>query len=139
MQGAVIVTPLYAALLVLWFLVLSVRVIQLRGRHQVSLGDADRPDLRRAIRGHANFAEYVPLALLLLLILELSRFSIYALHAIGIALVLARLLHGYAFAYTAQWKLGRSWGVALTFIVLAVEAVLCLYQTWRGHLLWFST
>ena len=139
MQGAVIVTPLYAALLALWFLVLSYRVIQLRGRHQVSLGDADTPELRRAVRGHANFAEYVPLALLLLLVLELSRFSIYILHAIGIALLVARLLHGYAFAYTAHWKLGRLWGIALTFIVLAVDFVLCLYQTWRGHLIWFST
>ena len=134
-----IVTPLYAALLVVWFLVLSLRVITLRGRHRVSLGDADRPDLRRAIRGHANFAEYVPLALLLLLVIELSRFSLYVVHVLGAALVIARLLHGYALAFTAEWKFGRMWGAALTFIVLAIEAVLCLYQTWRGHLIWFTT
>jgi uncharacterized membrane protein YecN with MAPEG domain len=139
MQGAMIVTPLYAALLALWFVLLSARVIQYRGRHKVSLGDADQPDLRRAIRGHANFVEYVPLALLLLLVLELSRMSLYLLHAIGVTLVIARLLHGYAFAYTAEWKFGRRWGMALTFIVLLVEAVLCLYQTWRGHLIWLTT
>ena len=134
-----IVTPLYAALLTVWFIVLSLRVIELRGRNRVSLGDGDRPDLRRAIRGHANFAEYVPIALLLLLILELSRFSIYVLHLIGIALVVARLLHGCALAYTAEWRFGRNWGAGLTFVVLAVEAVLCLYQTWRGHLIWLTT
>ena len=139
MQGAMIVTPLYAALLALWFLVLSMRVIQLRGRHRVSLGDGERPDLRRAIRGHSNFVEYTLLALLLLLVLELSRMSLYLLHAIGAALVIARLLHGYAFACTVEWKLGRAWGTALTLIVLVVEALLCLYQAWRGHLIWLTT
>ena len=134
-----IVTPLYAALLALWFILLSLRVIELRGRHRVSIGDGDRPDLRRAIRGHANFAEYAPLALLLLLILELSRFSIYIVHVLGAVLVIARLLHGYALGYTVEWKFGRTWGTALTFVVIAVEAVLCLYQAWRGHLIWFTT
>ena len=134
-----IVTPLYAALLTLWFIVLSLRVIKLRGHHRVSLGDADRPDLRRAIRGHANFAEYVPLALLLLLVIELSRFSLYVVHLIGAVLLIARLLHGYALAFTPEWKFGRVWGAALTFVVLVIAAVLCLYQTWRGHLIWLTT
>lgn len=139
MEGHPIVTPLYAALLALWFVVLSVRVISLRGRHHVSLGDEDRPDLRRAIRGHANFAEYVPLALLLLLILELSRFSIYVVHLLGAVLLVGRLLHGYAFAFTQQWKFGRAAGVVLTFAVLVLASILCLYQAYRGHLIWFAS
>ena len=134
-----IVTPLYAAILALWFVVLSLRVIDRRRGHRVSLGDGDQPELRRAIRGHANFAEYVPLALLLLLVMELSHFSIYVLHAVGMALLVARLLHGYALAFTKDWKFGRWWGAALTFIVIIVEAVLCLYQAYRGHLIWFTT
>ena len=139
MQGAMIVTPFYAALLALWFIVLSVRVITYRGRYKVSLGDAEQPQLRRAIRGHANFAEYVPLALLLLLVLELSRFSLYVVHIIGATLLLARLLHGFALSFTSEWKFGRAWGIGLTFIVLIVEAVLCLYQAYRGHLIWLTT
>jgi uncharacterized membrane protein YecN with MAPEG domain len=140
MQGAaMVVTPLYAALLALWLIVLSVRVMSQRGRTKVSLGDGDDPALRRAIRGHANFIEYVPLALLLLLILELSHFSIYVVHVLGATLLVARLLHGYALSFTAEWKFGRAVGAALTFVVLIVEAVLCLYQAYRGHLVWFST
>lgn len=134
-----VVTPLYAAVLVLWFLILSLRVVQNRKSAKVSLGDGGNPPLQRAIRGHANFAEYVPLALLLLLILELSRFSIYLLHAIGIALVIARLLHGYALAFRAEFRFGRYWGAVLTFVVLIVESVLCLYQAYRGHVVWFTT
>ena len=133
-----VVTPLYAGLLALWLVGLSLRVIQARRAARVSLGDGGNRPLQRAIRGQANFAEYVPIALLLLLILELSRFSIYVVHLMGIALVIARLLHGYAFAFTAEWRLGRTWGAALTFVVIIVEAVLCLYQTYIGHTVWFA-
>ena len=133
-----VVTPLYAALLVLWFLVLSLRVIHHRRAARVSLGDGGNTALQRAIRAHANFAEYVPLALLGLLILEVSRFSIYVVHALGIVLVAARLLHGYALAFRAEFRFGRAWGAGLTFAVLAVEAILCLYQAYRGHLVWFA-
>ena len=134
-----VVTPLYAAVLVLWFLALSLRVVQNRKSVKVSLGDGGNKLLQRAIRAQANFAEYVPLALLLLAILELSRFSIYLLHAIGIALVVARLLHGYALAFRLEFRFGRYWGAVLTFVVLIVEAVLCFYQAYRGHVVWFTT
>jgi uncharacterized membrane protein YecN with MAPEG domain len=90
----------------------------------------------RVVRGHANFAEYVPLALLLMAILELSRFSIYILHALGIILVIARLLHGYALSFTEHFQFGRVGGAALTLAVLLIEAVLCIYQAILAHWVW---
>lgn len=129
------VTPLYAGLLVLWFLVLSWRVVQRRGGG-IYLGDGGDPSMLRVIRGHANFAEYVPLALLLMGMLEVSRFSIYVLHALGIVLLVARLLHGYALSFTEKFAFGRIWGASLTFLVLAIEAVLCLYQGIQGQWIW---
>ena len=129
------VTPLYAGLLALWFLVLSWRVIRRRGKN-TWLGDGDDQALLRVIRGHANFAEYVPLALLMMGFLEVSRFSIYALHALGIVLLIARLLHGYALSFTEHSSFGRFWGATLTFIVLAIEAVLCIYQGIQGQWIW---
>ena len=129
------VTPLYAGLLALWFLVLSWRVVQ-RRRGGIFLGDGGDQALQRVIRGHANFAEYVPLALLLMGMLEVSRFSVYVLHALGITLLVARLLHGYALSFTAQFTRGRFWGATLTFAVLAIEALLCLYQGIQGQWIW---
>ncbi|MGZ8154862.1 MAG: MAPEG family protein [Burkholderiales bacterium] len=137
--GTMIVTPLYAALLGLWLLVLSLRVVQQRRAARVSLGDGGNTALQRAIRAQGNFVEYVPLALLMLAILELSHFSIYLLHALGLVLLIARLLHGYALGFTARHRFGRSWGTALTAAVILIEALLCLYQAYRGHLVWFST
>ena len=60
------VVPLYAAMLALLFVLLSVNVIRARRSHRVTLGVAGNVDLERQVRVHANFAEYVPLTLLLL-------------------------------------------------------------------------
>lgn len=67
------VTPLYAALLGLLLLGLSLVVVRLRRKHRVPTGDGGHADLARAIRVQANFVEYVPLTLLLLFMLEMSR------------------------------------------------------------------
>lgn len=122
-----LVTPLYAGLLALWYFALSLRVVQLRGRG-VSLGDGGDTELLRRIRGHGNFAEYVPLILLLMAFLELGKFSTLLLHALGLTLLLARLLHGAALSFTTSWKFGRFYGALLTFLLLLVAGGLCVYQ-----------
>ena len=128
-----IVTPLYAGLLGLWFLVLSLRVIQRRrNRDGITLGDGGDPRMLRLIRGHGNFAEYVPLILLLIALLELGHTSTYVLHGLGIVLLVGRLLHGFALSFTTRFRFGRFWGAALTLFVLVVAAVLCVLQGLRG-------
>jgi len=122
------VMPTYAGLLALVYLVLSYRVVQMRGKGMPSLGDGGLEPLQRRIRGHANFGEYVPFLLLMLGVLELGHLPTAWLHALGATLLVARLLHGYALSFTAGWKFGRFWGTALTFLLLAVEGVLCLCQ-----------
>ncbi len=120
------VTALYAGSLALWFLVLSYRVVGHR-RAGISLGDGGDPGMLRVVRGHANFAEYVPLALIMLAILELGGTSLIVLHVLGLALLAGRLLHGYALSFTQQFGFGRFWGTLLTYGVLVIEALLCLH------------
>jgi uncharacterized membrane protein YecN with MAPEG domain len=136
-MAAMFVTPLYAGILVLWFVVLSARVVDIR-RRGISFGDNGDRAITPVVRAHANFAEYVPLALLMMAFLEASRVSIYWLHALGVALVVARLLHGLALSFDWQRRAGRMVGAGLTFIVLVIEAVQCLYIGIKGHLLWFQ-
>jgi uncharacterized protein len=131
------VTPLYAGLLTLFFVLLSVRVVNLR-RKGIIFGDNGDVGVIRIIRAQGNFAEYVPLALLMMGFLEVSRYSIYLLHALGIILVIARLLHGFALSFGWHARSGRVAGAALTFVVLLIEAVLCLYQGFRGQWLWLQ-
>jgi uncharacterized membrane protein YecN with MAPEG domain len=122
------VTPLYAGVLAFLYLVLSYRVVQMRGPGFPSLGDGGNDALMRRIRGHGNFAEYVPFLLLMIGILELGRLPTAWLHALGITLVVARVLHGYALSFTPGFKFGRFWGTVLTFLLLAACGGLCLYQ-----------
>jgi uncharacterized membrane protein YecN with MAPEG domain len=129
---SMIVTPLYAGLLGLWFFVLSVRVVQGRGKFGINLGDGGNASMLRRIRGHANFVEYVPLTLLLIAILEFSHFPGWLLHALGLALLIGRLLHGYALCFTEQSVFGRLWGTALGFLTLLTAAGLCTYQGVRA-------
>ena len=125
------VTPLYAGILAIWFLALSIRVVQQRG-HGVSLGHGDDAVLLRRIRGHGNFAEYVPLILAMMAMLELGGQPTWILHAIGATLMVARILHGAALSYTEKWKFGRFYGTLLTFILLLVVGALCLWQGLRA-------
>jgi uncharacterized membrane protein YecN with MAPEG domain len=126
-----VVTPIYAGILAILFFVLSLRVVALRG-HGASLGDGGDPQLLRRIRGHGNFAEYVPFILVMMAMLELSHFSAYVLHGFGLTLVIARLLHAYALSFTDKFKFGRFWGTALTFGLVLVCGSLCLYQGLRA-------
>ena len=121
------ITPLYAGILAFLFFVLSIRVVRMRGTG-ISLGDGGNPLMLRRIRGHGNFAEYVPLILLMMGFLELSHYSPYLLHGIGIVLVAGRLLHGYALSFTEKFFMGRFLGTVLTFTALNVAALTCLYQ-----------
>ena len=77
------IIPIYAALLALLFLALSVRTLRLRRSLKISVGHAGNTQMLRAMRAHANFAEYVPLGLLLLTLVELhGDRNAWVLHAI---------------------------------------------------------
>ena len=50
------IVPLYATVLALLVVLLSIHVIRGRGRCQVAIGSCGEPDLERRIRVHTNFA-----------------------------------------------------------------------------------
>lgn len=121
-----VVTSIYAGLLALVFLALSIRVIQGRGSAGVSLGDGGDGRLNRRIRAHANFAEYVPLCLGLIALLEIGGAPTWLLHGLGAGLLIGRIGHGYALAIAEHFPPGRMVGTVLTFLVLLIGGVGCL-------------
>lgn len=128
-----IITPLYAGLLGILYLALSFRVVQ--GRQAADgpgLGDGGNASMLRRIRGHANFAEYVPIILVLLAMLELGAWPAWLLHGLGAALLIARLLHGYALSYSDHFQFGRFWGTLITFVLLLVCGGLNVFHALRG-------
>lgn len=122
------VTSLYAALLALLFLVLSLVVIRQRLRHKVIIGLGEAEGLLRASRAQGNFAEYAPLLLILLLLLELGGGSRVLLHGLGAAILLGRVLHAAGISRSPERLVLRQAGMMLTFGPLAVAAVALLVR-----------
>ncbi|MCX2981568.1 glutathione S-transferase [Halieaceae bacterium IMCC14734] len=87
------VIPLYTALLGLLFIPFTLRVGTYRIKNNILIGDGDDPEMLRRIRGQANFIETVPLALILLIMMELCGAGDTWLHALGALLVFGRIAH----------------------------------------------
>ena len=119
-------TGLYAGLCGLLFIWLSWLVIKQRQRTRIGLGDGGDPDLQRAIRVHANFIEYTPFALLLLLLVEMTAANALLVHAFGVALVVSRVLHAQGLGSTAGYSRGRYFGTLGTWIVITGLALLLI-------------
>jgi uncharacterized membrane protein YecN with MAPEG domain len=122
-----IITALYSSLLGLVFLYLSIQVIKVRRKHSISLGDGNIEALQRATRAHANFNEYVPICLVLLLVAELTTQADVFLHICGIVLLYGRLAHGYGLITKSGTSWGRISGVLATFGVLIALSLWNLY------------
>ena len=116
----------YAALLGLLMVVLAGRVMWLRNARGVGLGSGGDPALTRAIRAHANATEYVPIALLLLVVIALQPTRPWLLHAFGIVLVIARVLHALGLSSDPGRSFGRMVGAGLTVLVIVAMAALLI-------------
>lgn len=117
------VTVLYAGFNGLLVLVLAAGVMRQRVRARVHFGSGGDEELERAQRALGNWAEYVPLVLILMGLLEAQRTSLYLLHALGIALTVGRVLHAWGLSRSSGRSFGRAAGIGLTWTVLAVASV----------------
>ena len=122
------ITALYAGILALIIVALGVNVTMHRVELRVPLGDGGNPQMLRMIRLHANAIEYVPLAVLLMLIYEINGGWHTALHVIGIALVAGRVLQTWGMWGTEMPGFGRGAGQSLTWLSIAALAVLNLLK-----------
>lgn len=119
------ITALYTGILGLIFVFLSARVIMSRIEHKTGTGDAGNPDLVRRIRVHGNFAEYVPIGLIIIFALDNMLLWEWILHILGIALVSGRIIHAYAITKDDVYL--RKVGMMLTLGMIAIGSLLCLY------------
>jgi hypothetical protein len=125
------VVPFYGAIFALLYIGLTLRVILLRNARRISLGHGGDPALERAIRIHANFIEYVPLALILLTAMEMQRRSLYVLHILCLLLLLGRICHFFALSRENTVNPLRGAGVLLTALVLTVAAIILIIDFFR--------
>ena len=122
------ITAIYAALLGLLFFFLSFMVTKHRWRASVSLGDGNDAGLGQAIRAQANFAEYVPMILILLGLAEVFSASNGLMHGLGGGLLLGRVLHAYGMSQPRAMHITRKLGMVLTWSSLLVVSVYLLVK-----------
>ena len=123
------VTLMYAAILAVIFVGLSVRVIKHRFSTKAILGDGGHSNLNIAIRAHGNFTEYVPLTLILIAGVEGLGYSSTIIHVLGISLVVARGAHVFGLSAKNSVGAGRSVGIIATLLILVSSAVMILIRS----------
>jgi uncharacterized protein len=117
------ITPFYSGIFGLFFVALSVRTLLLRRKFGIAIGNNNQPLLERASRVHSNFAEYVPMSLLLIYFLELKMPSNVWINFICIALLIGRISHAYGVSQVQEKFIYRVIGIALTFMVIISTSV----------------
>jgi hypothetical protein len=118
-------TAAAAALINFW---LGWRVSQVRISEKISIGDGGNLRLIARMRAQLNFAEYAPIVLILLALIELARGPNLWLWIVALVFVLARVLHAIGMD---GWRLGRMLGILSTMLVmlgLASYAALLAYR-----------
>jgi len=123
------ISCLYAGILGLILLALSAQVVLARRRYRVRLGPGTEEGMLQAMRVQANFAEYVPFAVLLLVLAEIQGLPESALHAAGVLLVVSRVLHAVGLSRRPGYSFGRFYGTAATWAVIAGLSLWLLWAT----------
>lgn len=131
--NGVTITPIYLAIYSLIFVLLSFVVIGHRRSKGVSLFTGDDQVMAYKMRAHANFAEYAPFLILLMLVLELNSIQAWILHAMGLTFLAGRLMHSYSFLFIESKKenpsrIFRVLGMVLTFVSIIAGAKLILFS-----------
>lgn len=114
----------------LLYFVLSLRVVLGRQAHKVMLGDGGHDALLARIRAHANFAEYVPIILILMGLIEMRTGVTEMLTSTGVLLFLIRIAHALGMARPAPnpFRIAGAAGTWIILIGLSIWAIVLAYS-----------
>ena len=118
-----LITALVAAILGLWFILLSLNVVRMRVKSGISIYYGDNKELAVAIRRHGNLAENVGLALILLALLEMLGGPDMAVYILGAILILVRIIHPFGLNFDSPNRVARAIGGIGTTSILLVTSI----------------
>ncbi len=116
------ITILFAGILGIMAIGIGATAGILRAKEGISIGDGGNRELLMRMRRHANFVENVPLALILIGLLEMQGVTSTAIYALGSALVLGIILHFVGFGEDVRSPV-RGIGAGLTGLSILVASV----------------
>ena len=116
-----------AGLINIW---LAIRVTRIRVSGKITMGDGADPVMTAKMRAHANFAEYAPIILILIGLIELSGGSSLWLWILGATFIVARLSHAIGMDRPAPnpFRAGGAMVTWLVLLALSVWALVICYQ-----------
>jgi len=115
-----------AALVNFW---LGLRVSRLRISEKILVGDGGNPRLLARMRAQLNFAEYAPLVLILIALVELARGTQAWLWGVALVFIIGRILHAFGMD---GWRPGRMIGIATTMLTMLGLAAYAVYLGYTG-------
>jgi uncharacterized protein len=121
------IVPFYAALLALIFVALSVRTLKMRRSLGIPIGDVGNEAMLRAMRAHANFAEYVPFALFLIYLIEQTGANAGFVQALCLSLLIGRISHAVGISRVKERLAFRVLGMVLTLTPIISAAVRLMF------------
>lgn len=125
---ALYVTSILAAFAALMVAGLGFYVAIYRYRTRTTFGDEGDKALRARVRAHGNFTEYVPIALIVLGLVEYSGAAKWMVWLLGGTLAAARLAHAAGVLYRILPL--RAFGAMATFLMLAFSGFVLLSRVW---------
>ena len=121
------ITLLYTSLLTILAIFLALRNGLIRGKTKTMLGEGDSPELLQSIRAHGNLMEHAPIALILLLLLEMQGVADWKLHLIGSSFFLCRILHAYGISISRESTPYRVVGALGSWVLMLGMSVYGIY------------
>lgn len=128
------VSAVFAAVLGLLLIVLSLLVSRHRLRLKQGLGVSEDIDFQAIVRAHANLVEYAPIGLIMLAIAELNGVSGTLIYWTGLGFVVGRLLHAFGMVNGRGGPhMARMAGILLTWLAILVLSILLFWNVFQVY------
>ena len=121
------ITLLYTSLITVFAIFLAFRNGLIRGKTKTMLGDGGSSELLQSIRAHGNLMEHAPIALMLLLLLEMQGVIAWKLHLIGSSFFLCRVLHAYGIIISRESTPYRLVGALGSWVLMMGMSIYGVY------------
>ena len=121
------ITLLYTSLITIFAIFLALRNGVIRGKTKTMLGDGGSSELLQSMRAHGNLMEHAPIALILLLLLEMQGVVDWKLHLIGSTFFLCRILHAYGISISRESTPYRFLGALGSWVLMMGMSIYGIY------------
>jgi len=120
-----LVLSLTVAVLSFFYFALTVMVVRCRRKFKLPYLVNEDKQLVVKVRAHANFIEYVPLALIIMLMSVMLAVPVFILSLASIMLICGRVLHAYSLLKLEHKHIYtcRVAGMVLTFVMILLLSI----------------